>query len=532
VPTTFVSISPDGTQLAFAAAGPNEPRSLWLRRFSDLEPRKVAGTEGARSPFWSPDGRSLAFFADGQLKRVDASGGTAVSLAPMSDDARGHGAWSSSGVILLGAADGLAIRSIPAAGGPPTDVLKPDPARQETQVNWPVFLPDGKRFVYLARKDNGAGELRVAHPDGSSRGIVEVVSNAQWVDPDFLVFTRDGVLLAQRFDLSTETLIGDPLPIGEPVDYHYTIGRAIFTASRNGVIAYHSHSELTRLAWFDRSGRELGRLGEPGGYQNIRISPTGTQVLFDRAAPRSGSWDLWTTDLARGVETRVTSDRGPEVTPVWLRDESGVIYGGAEGGAPRLRRRAFATGADEPLLPLAVSQQQANDISPDGRTLLFVERAPNGNFNAFTLPLSGGPPVPFITSPFFEIDFRYSPDGRAVSFIANDTGRFEVYLKGVDTSGQRLTVSGAGGIWARWSRDGRELFYMTFDGKVMAVPVRTTPLLQVGSPKVLFTLAANATWMDFDVALDGQKFLAVVPETNPAALPLTVIANWPALLRR
>ena len=268
-PTSFLSISPDGTQLAFAAVGVDGRWSLWVRRLSDLEPRQVAGTDGARSPFWSPDGRSLAFFAGGQLKRVDAGGGTAVSLAQISDDTRAHGAWSASGVILLGFADGFAIRSIPASGGTPSDVLTPDSSRHEAKVNWPAFLPDGKRFVYLARKENGAGELRVAHPDGSSRGIVEMVSNAQWVDPDWLVFTRDGVLLAQRFDLSAETLLGDPFPIGEPVDYHYTIGRAIFAASRNGVIAYHSHSEIARLAWFDRVGprnwptRRARRLPEP-----------------------------------------------------------------------------------------------------------------------------------------------------------------------------------------------------------------------------------------------------------------------------
>ena len=228
----------------------------------------------------------------------------------------------------------------------------------------------------------------------------------------------------------------------------------------------------------------------------------------------------------------MTSDRGPEVTPVWLRDESGIIYGGGAGSAPRLRRRVIATGDDTRLMPEAASQQQSNDVSPDGKTLLYVERAANGNFDAYTLPLTGGPPAPFITSPFFELDFRYSPDGRAVSFAASDTGRFEVYLKGVDAGSSRVTVSGGGGFAARWNRNGREMFYITFDRKVIAVPVRTTPTLQLGPPAALFSLPPDAAWMDFDVSPDGQKFLAIVPETNPGALPLTVVANWPALLNR
>jgi hypothetical protein len=410
-------------------------------------------------------------------------------------------------------------------------VLVPDPSRKESKVQWPTFLPDGQRFIYLARRLDGFGQLRIGRLDGSSHAVLESVTNGLWVDPGFLMFQREGVLLAQRVDPSSETLVGDPFSIGEPVDYHYVTGRAQFSASSNGVVAYHSHSELTRLAWFDRSGREIGTLGAPGAYQNIRISPSGGQVLFDRAEPRSGAWDLWITDLSRGVETRVTSDRGAEVTGVWLPDESGMVFGSGQGGAPRLRRKQFASSTDEALAAVAGQHQQSNDISPDGRTLIFVERTINGEFDAFTLPLGGGPPVPFITSTFSKIDFRYAPDGRAVSFVATDTGRGEVYVRSL-AGGQQVTVSGGGGLWARWSRDGRELFCLTYDGRVMAVPVRTTPSIQVGAPVTLFTLPPQSNWSDFDVSVDGKRFLAVVRLANPAALPLTVVSNWPSLMSR
>jgi Tol biopolymer transport system component len=538
VSTTFLAVSPDGSQLAFSAFAPPGRPQIWLRPISGLDARVVPGTEGAISAFWSPDGGSLGFFAGGQLKRIDLPGGSAVPLCDV-PAISAFGTWGSDGTILFATFVGDAIFSVSSAGGTPEAIVTPDPSRGE-RVVWPSFLPDGRRFLYLSQRPNSTGQLMLGARGRVPRLIVPAVSNVQWVDPDYLVFAQEGVLVAQRFDQASERIVGAPISIAEPVDRFLTSGLAMFSTSRTGTIAYDSYANVARLVWVDRTGKEVGTVGASGDYLTVRLSPDGGTVLFDRTKPGIGTWDLWSIDLVRGVETRLTSDPGSEAFPVWMPDGRSILFADESHSNKTLNlaRKRLDTGIEDQLLPIGTQQRRPIDVSPDGHTLLFTERTARGALNLFTLPLAGpATPSPLFGSRFNEADPRFSPDGRAMSFISNESGQFEVYVAPFPSTGGKTLVSAGinagsaqqGG--ARWSHDGRELFYVSADRRLMALPVRTTPTPEVGTPVPLFTLQGRA-WEDFAVSADGKRFLAVVPQAFAGEQPLTVILNWTAEVRR
>jgi eukaryotic-like serine/threonine-protein kinase len=537
--TAFPALSPDGSQLAFVAVAVVTPnlRQIWLRPISSLDARPVAGTEGALSVFWSPDGRSLAFLADRKLKRIDLPGGAAVPLCDV-PAFTSSGTWGTGGTILFASSMGGAIFSVSSTGGIPEPIVTPDLSRGE-KVEWPSFLPDGKRFLYLSQRPDSTGQLMLGSRGHAPKAIVSAVSNVQWVDPDYLVYAREGVLVAERFDQASETIVGAPVYIAEPVDRFLTSGRAMFTASRSGAIAYHSYANVARLVWIDRAGKELGSVGAPGDYLSVRLSPDGATVLFERTKPGIGTWDLWTSDLSSGSEKRLTTDPGSEAFPIWMPDGRTILFADESHSnmTLNLARKRLDTGVEDQLLPIGTQQRRPADVSLDGHTLLFTERTARGTVNMFTLPLSGpATPSALLGSRFSESDPRFSPDGRATAFIWDESGRPEVYVAPFPATGGTTPVSTgiAGGDLtggARWSPDGRELFYVSADRHLMAVPVRTTPKLEVGKAMPLFELQGHA-WTDFDVSGDGKRFLAVVPQAFAGEQPLTVILNWTSEVRR
>jgi Tol biopolymer transport system component len=541
VETVPLAVSPDGSQLVFVARDPTGITRLWLRPLSAMEARPLDGTEGALSSLWSPDSRSLAFFAGGKLKRFDLPAGPALPLCDVRPGVGMHGTWGRDGQILFASAEGEAIYRVSTAGGAPGVAVRADPSRGDARINWPTFLPDGQRFLYLTRLRDGGGQLMLAQPGQPSRAVLSVVSSVQYVEPGYLVFAREGILLGQRFDLASGRVAGEPFSIAEPVRYFLSSAWAAFTASPSGVLAYASSSDRTRLAWIDRVGREIGSVGVSAGNNRVRISPDGRLVLFDRAQPGVGSLDLWTADLVRGTETRLTSDPLTEVAGAWVPDGSGVVFSAARGGPPHLFRKDLVTGVEEELLP-AGPLQFVQDVSADGRTVVFQQRTARGDVDVLSLPLSGvRTPAPVVQSPFDEWDASLSPDGRFLAFVSNESGRPEVYLTPFSGAGARTRVS-TGGLRATpsrpgamrslaWSRDGGELFYVSADRELLAVPVRTKPVLEVGTPATLFTLKGPA-WNSFDVSTDGKRFLAVVPEVVANEQPLTVVLNWTAEIAR
>jgi Tol biopolymer transport system component len=497
-----------------------------------MEARPLEGTEGALSSLWSPDGRSLAFFAGGKLKRLDLPGGPALPLCDVRPGVGFHGTWGRDGQILFASAEGEAIYRVSTAGGVPVVAVKADPSQGDARINWPTFLPDGQRFLYLARLRDGGGQLMLGQSGKQSRPVLPVVSGVQYVDPGYLVFVREGTLLGQRFDVASGRVTGEPFSIAEPVRYFLSSAWAAFTASPNGVLAYESSIDRSRLAWIDRSGREIGSVGVSASNNRVRISPTDGG---SSSTPPTGvgSLDLWTVDLGRGPRP-LTSDPQTGSRARGLRRKRRRLLRRPR-GPPHLFRNDLATGAEEELLP-------AGPLGSSGRPPRGGKAFGSATRRRRVFPClcRASAPAPVI-SRLREWDASLSPDGRLLAFVSNESGRPELYLTSfpdgrtrtrVSTGGLRGTPSRPGATRSvAWSRHGRELFYVSADRELMAVPIRTTGALEVGTPATLFALK-GAAWNSFDVSADGKRFLAVVPEVVAHEQPLTVVLNWTAEITR
>jgi Tol biopolymer transport system component len=299
----------------------------------------------------------------------------------------------------------------------------------------------------------------------------------------------------------------------------------MFAVSRSGSIAYEPHDDVRRLAWFDRAGRELAALGTAGKTLQVTISRDGRRALLDRARPDVGTYDIWALDLERGTEVPVTSEALTEVYPIWLSDDEVVFARGGRARAPRLYSKRLSTGAEAALTPDSrFGFQIPQDLTPDGRFLVFAERGASGAFDAFTLPMAGGEPVPLLRLGSSIAFLRFSPDGHFVVYCSSEAGSSEAYVAPFPGPGERKRVSTGGATATRWSRDGREIFYISRDNRMMSVPVRTAPALEIGTPSPLFTIPGRP-WFNFDVAPDAKRFLAVVPEVVADELPLQVVVN-------
>ena len=526
-----MALSPDGSQLAFAAQ-PRQGRSrLWLRTLAGFQARPLEGTLGATSAFWSPDGRSLGFFADGELKRLDFPSGAVLPLCRAAGNGL-SGTWGNGGQILFASIESGAIYRVSTTGGPPVVEIAAKNLAGSPRLNWPVFLPDGRRFLYLARQPDQSGRLMLAAPGHPHREVLRALSNVAYVDPGYLVFVRGGALLGQRFDSTLGEVTGAPVSIADSVNYMLTTSRAEFAASRSGTIVYQSGVKTFRLSWIDRAGHALGEVGSPSGLGRVRLSPDGSRAVFDRMQQRSGTFDLWTIDVKTGAETQLTSSPGSEFLGVWLPDSHAVVFCAPRGGPPHLYRKDLTTGDETELLP-AGSVQWPGDVSPDGRLLVFTQRGPRGDRDVWTLPLAGGGQAsPLLSSPADEADVRVSGDGRFVSFTSNESGRAEVYLAPFPKALVRTKVSSDGGRMARWGPNGREIVYLSADRRVVSIPVRAATPLELGKPRPLFTLKDDERWAGFEMSPDGQRFLATVPEAVANRQPYSVVVNWPAELGR
>ncbi len=520
----FLAISPDGTQIAYAAWGAKDVMNrVWVRPLSSFAARPIAGTEGANSILWSPDGRSIAFFTRDKLKRVEVAGGAPVPICDIPAGGGKAGTWGRSD-ILFASIQGAALYRVPASGGQPVIVIKADAAHLASRLAWPWFLPDGERYLYLSRETDGQGNLMLAEPGKAPRSIGRIASFFQYLEPGFLVYSREGTLVAQRFDATRGRISGDPVSVAERVRYFFSTGSAGF-AARAGTIAYVSQPDASRLAWFDRGGREVSRLGASGTYLDLHLTADGKRLLFDRARPGLETYHVWSYDLERGIESPVTNGLDTEVYPRLLADGKSMIFSAVRGTPPLLRRRDMATGQETPLTEGRRAFQMAQDVSPDGRSLVFTERTEIGNFDIWSLALDGSArPVALVQSSFDKRNVRFSPDGRFIAFISNEAGRPEVYVMPFPGPGEKVRVSEGGAQLLRWGRDGA-LYYLSGEMRFVTVPVRTSPVLHVGAPKTLFTVGERG-WVDFDVSADAQKILAIVPEIVGDESPLNVLVNW------
>ena len=522
----FVSmaLSPDGDRLAFVAHRPLSPPMVWIRTMSDFDARPIAGSEGVSSLCWSPDGNSLAFFAGHLLKRLDLAGGSAVPICELPTGEGRAASWGD-GLILYATVMGEAIYRVSTDGGRPEVLIRPDPARGETRTAWPSFLPDGRHFLYTALHKGGESLLMVGALDGTVRTVAPIPSRVEFAEPGFVVYAREGALVGQRFDARSAKLAGPLFSLAPAVRYFYSTRWASFAVSRSGSLAFQPQGNVDRLEWFDRSGRTLGTLSSaiPSAILDVAISPDSRTALFSRERPDLGTYDIWQIDLARGTETRVTSDPETEFGPVWLPDGKSIVYSVVRNGRPpNLVRRSYPGEREEPLLP-ADSFQAVRDIAPDGRQLIFWSRSGSGKSGLSTLSLAGGgQPVP-LPSSFVEDEARFSPDGRSVALISNESGQMEAYVVSLGPGKERIRLSTGGAESLRWSRNGKEIYYTSPDRKLYAVPVTVSPALEAGTPSALFSLPEGG-WTTFDVASDG-RFLAGVRTVSGARAPLSVVSN-------
>ncbi len=525
-------VSPDGRTIAFNATDSTGVSRLWLRPIATLEPRALAGTDGAHRPFWSPDSRNLGFFAGGRLKKIEVASGNVQTVC----DALGgaDGSWSGEGMILFDGGFNDSLRIVPAGGGIPTAATSMDRGQRETFHAWPQFLPDDRHFLYLAsgrqQEDTALKVGKLGSPE--AKRFPGNYSRAEYAPPGYLLFVRERTLMAQRFDADSFRLEGEPFPIADPVDAGLD-GHAFFSVSRNGVLAYQSGTAAgaERLVWVDRTGHEVGSVAGPADYAEPAISPDGRRVAVDIVDARSGTTDIWILDLARGVNSRFTFDPANDAAAVWSPDGSRVVFTSDRGGLLNLFiKPASGGGTDQPFL-VNESAKIPCDWSSDGRLISFFAQDPKTGFDLWTVDSSGHEPRPFSSTPFPEAQPRFSPDGRCVAYTSAESGRPEIYVQSFPEGGGKWQVSTQGGVEPQWRRDGKELFYLSPDFRIWAVDVTTGPSFEASTPHPLFSVVLDPSFLTrnrYAAAPDGQRFLLLVPGNAAAIAKTTVVVNWTA----
>jgi Tol biopolymer transport system component len=536
------AISPDGQSLAFASGGLQAAtaasRSLWVRDMNALEPRALEGTTGATYPFWSPDGRQIGFFAQGKLEKIAVVGGPAQTLCD-AVDGRG-GTWNRDGVILFSAGPTSPILRVSSDGGAPQAVTPPVAAGSGTGDRFPLFLPDGTHFLYSSGRggdQSDAAGLHLASLDGGPDvRLLPDNTNAAYVPErgergrGYLLFRRDGTLLAQRLDLATRQLSGERIPVADQVANGANFGFGAFGAASNGTLVYMttpSGALTSQLLWVDRSGTRLPAL-KSGAFSLGDISPDQHTVALNVGlVPQV---DIWLYDEARRVMSRFTFGPGFSQLPVWSPDSTRVAFSRRRGGGSLFSIVVKpSNGGGETTLFEGGVNVWPDDWSADGRWLLFEQQGQSTGVDLWLLPVDGSQkPTPYLQTSFSERAGRFAPSSsgspRWIAYSSNESGRPEIYLQSIP-AGTKFQVSTAGGNAPEWRRDGKELFFVA-NGALMAVPIALGADVQIGTPHELFKIVGQRGYAP---AADGQRFLVVLPSGDVGAPPtraLTVVLNW------
>ncbi|MDE3188661.1 MAG: serine/threonine-protein kinase [Acidobacteriota bacterium] len=534
-----MSISPDGRQLAFVtSAGPGKPQVLWLRRLDSVTAEPIPGTEGANLPFWSPDSRQIGFLAGGKLEEVALSGGMPETLcnAPQGAGA----AWNQDGVILFSSQGSL--YRVPDAGGTPARVATPDPP---AGYRLPQFLPDGRHFLFvavsmgqIALPQAARTTVKVGSLDSDKTAtLLEGSSNALFAKPGYLFYEEDGNLMARAFDAGSLKFTGQAARVAENVSlagYSW----APFSVSQSGILAYRVQAGTgqAEMAWFDRKGQKLGTVGQPGLYGDPVISPDGTKLVVVSAIPGGNTSDIWVYDLKRGTGSRLTFTAAKNASPVWSLDGTRIFYSSIRNGKNGIYQKpADGLGAAQPVFQSSKQDVNLDSLSPDGRFALYMSHTPTED--DWVVPLAGDQKAfPYLDSSFAEGQATFSPNGRYIAYFSTETGRPEIYVQTFPQHLGKWQISTAGGGEPMWRGDGKELFYVSPTGEMMSVDVATgSGEFHASPPKLLFQQrrANPGVWRNIDaVSPDGQRFLMLVPESQASSSPITVVVNWPAVLKK
>ena len=534
-----LAIAPDGSRVVYCARNGEGPDRLWVRLLAGDDARPLEGTEGAQGPFFSPDGRSVGFFAEGKLKRVSVAGGPVLTLAS-APDPRG-GTWSANGVVLYTPDSQTGVHRVSAEGGPPSAVTVLDAAGNETTHRYPSFLPDGRRFLYLMRRAGaGAGhepEIRVGDLESPRHVKVAAVASNAASASGHVLYVHQGVLMAQPFDFSRLEVRGPAATVAADVLMDERFSRGVFSASQNGVLVHMSGKVQTKsqLRWMARDGRLLEPVGEPADYAFggvPMISPDGSSAAMAIVNPDRGTSDIWIVDLASGLRRRLTVDDVDHFTCAWSSDGRSVYMNSLNSREKErysLSSRAADGTGSEGTLATSEYNLGPESASPDGRHVLYSAADAQGAFNLFAVPVEGDrQPIVLAGGPTSEGSGQFSPDGRFVAYLSGESGREEIYVIAFPPTGAKWQVSQGGGAEPRWSRDGRELFYFNRENRLVAVEVKRSPAgFEPGASRTLlqFHGAVRGGWR-YDISRDGTRFLVTTAAEGETASPITVITDW------
>jgi eukaryotic-like serine/threonine-protein kinase len=528
-------ISPDGQRVAFVVRDSSGVSLIWVRPLSSLIATPLTGTVEAMHPFWSPDSRFLGFFQNGKLKKIEATGGPTQTIC---DAPQGRGGtWGSVGIIVFTPSFNSGLLQVSQTGGTPTELTRLDTARRENSHRWPSFLPDGRHFIYLSQsspEENNA--IFLASLDSKDKTLLlHVNSNAIFAPPGYLLFAKERSLMAQPFNANKGELNGEAFPIAEDVGFEQSRNFSLFSASTNGVLTFGMGVGVLgnrQLVWCDRSGKRLDKVGAPGFLFDFSLSPDEKRIAFRRVDRQTRSEDLWMLDLLRGTESRFTFRPARDDDPVWSPDGSKILFDSNPDGVSNLHQKIASGAGSEELLLKSTSADYPLDWSADGRYILFGRDDPKTKTDLWILPLTGDrKPFPYMNSEAVEYSGRFSPDGRWIAYSSDESGKFEVYIQAFPLTSGRWQVSVGGGAAPIWSKDGKEMFYLASDKKLMSVDVKTGGgSIEQGVPKPLFsTDVDNYTLPNrYAISRDGKRFLVNNGIESTSTKPIAVVVNWTA----
>ena len=531
------TLSPDGRRVTFAARSSDGRDHLWVRALEGSESRMLPGTEAAIYPFWSPDSRSIGFFAEGKLKKIDASGGPPEVLCDATSG-RG-GTWNRDGVIVFSGQAGIGLQQIAAAGGTPTTATSLDAERHETSHRWPSFLPDGRHFVYTVlgavTPKEGDGVFLGGLGSNEKRRLLDVRSNAVYAPAGYLIFARDGALVAQAFDASGGRLSGNAVTLAEQVMTFPAVSAAAFSVSDGGLLAYQAGApdEHAQILWSDRAGTQ-SETGIPAGpITSPRLSHDGRRIAF-LIEDRQGRGDVWIYDVIRRVSSRLTFDPANDFAPIWSPDDTRIVFSSNRTTGGDLYVKDASGAGNEELLFSSRDRKTPTQWRPNGRLLFGAFSLGMTRADMWSLSLADRKATPLLQTDFMEGGGQISPDGRWLAYHSNESGRMEVYVQPVPGPGPKWSLSRDGGQYARWRGDGKEIFFVAGDRMLMAAAVTAGATFSAGEPKPLFPIRPRTRTLDspFDVTADGRRFAVSTASGEEGSSAITLVVDWPVGLKR
>jgi len=530
----YLALSKDGQTVAMVSYSEQKNKyMIWTYKVGERNASIVEGTDDASNPFWSPDGKWIGFFSQGKLKKVDASG-TSVQVLAEAPNGRG-GTWNKDGVILYTPDVFTGVYRVASNGGTPTEITTLDAQGSESSHRWPTFLPDGRHYLYLAANFTGLFEKNAIFVGSldtkEKRQVLAASSNVVYAEPGYLIYLRDSdrSLVAQRFDLNSFSVSGDPQVVQSGVRYLPQIDLALFdVAGRRALVAQTGRGAVTsQLEWFDRNGKVVGTVGGPGSFANPSLSADGQKLAFDEPNPNGRMFGIWTRDLRTGAVSRLTLDDSLNQVPIWSPDGKRVVFTSNRNRFNRLYwKNGDGSGAEEQIVDLGAIQEVCWDWSRDGKNLLVRK-----DRELWAMSLPGMKAKPYLQGKGAIRNGQFSPDGKWVAYASNESGMWAVYVSSFPEANSKWQVSRGGGEEPRWRGDGKELFYLSSDRKLMAVEVNLSSSLEARDPVELFQTRSrqrisSQDVFTYSVSADGQRFLVNTIIDEPNAAPLSIALNW------